>query len=100
MRLRILRSVVLPAPLRPMMPTTSPRLTSNETSFKAQKSSIDGGAPKRVRRLLKTRPKSVRYHIAQCGVTLRPLVANTVFLTDAFSTRITTSDMLSSRPGV
>ena len=30
-RLRIFRSVLLPAPLRPMMPTTSPGWTSNET---------------------------------------------------------------------
>src|SRR5437773_1473093 len=40
MRLRILSSVDLPAPLRPMMPTTSPCLTSKETSFKAQNSSV------------------------------------------------------------
>ena len=36
MRDRIFSSVLLPAPLRPMMPTTSPRLTSKETSFSAQ----------------------------------------------------------------
>src|SRR5947199_8661376 len=36
MRERILRRVVLPAPLRPMRPRTSPSLTSRETSFKAQ----------------------------------------------------------------
>src|ERR1044072_8603398 len=36
MRLRIFSSVLLPAPLRPMMPTTSPFLISNETSFSAQ----------------------------------------------------------------
>ena len=41
MRLRIFSSVLLPAPFRPMMPTTSPRLTSKETSFSAQKSSAD-----------------------------------------------------------
>jgi hypothetical protein len=29
-------SVLLPAPLRPIIPTTSPRWTSKETSFKAQ----------------------------------------------------------------
>ncbi len=33
---RILSSVVLPAPLRPMMPTTSPGAISNETSRRAQ----------------------------------------------------------------
>src|SRR5437660_580599 len=37
MRERILSSVLLPAPLRPMMPTTSPRFTSKLTSFSAQK---------------------------------------------------------------
>ena len=36
MRDRILSSVLLPAPLRPMMPTTSPRVISNETSSSAQ----------------------------------------------------------------
>ena len=36
MRERIFSSVLLPAPLRPMMPTTSPCSTSNETSFSAQ----------------------------------------------------------------
>ena len=35
-RLRIFSSVDLPAPLRPTMPTTSPRPTSNETSLSAQ----------------------------------------------------------------
>ena len=40
MRLRIFSSVLLPAPLRPMMPTTSPGSTSNDTSRSAQKSSI------------------------------------------------------------
>src|SRR5262249_29960521 len=39
-RLRILSNVVLPAPLRPMMPTTSPRFTSNDTSCKAQNSAV------------------------------------------------------------
>src|ERR1035441_1727997 len=41
MRLRIFSSVLLPAPFRPIMPTTSPRLTSKETSLSAQKSSTD-----------------------------------------------------------
>ena len=31
---RIFSSVLLPAPLRPMMPTTSPGCTSNDTSFR------------------------------------------------------------------
>src|SRR5882724_9963305 len=36
MRERILRRVVLPAPLRPMRPRTSPSFTSSETSLSAQ----------------------------------------------------------------
>jgi len=36
MRVRILSSVLLPAPLRPMIPITSPRSTSNVTSLSAQ----------------------------------------------------------------
>ena len=40
MRLRILRRVLLPAPFRPMMPMTSPCLTSKLTSLSAQNSSI------------------------------------------------------------
>jgi hypothetical protein len=40
MRLRILSSVLLPAPFLPMMPTTSPFPTSNDTSRSAQKSSV------------------------------------------------------------
>ena len=39
-RLRIFSRVDLPAPLRPIMPTTSPCLTSKETSLRAQKSSV------------------------------------------------------------
>ena len=39
MRERIFNSVDLPAPLRPMMPSTSPRLTSKLTSLSAQNSS-------------------------------------------------------------
>ena len=38
MRERILSSVLFPAPLRPIMPTASPRLISKLMSFKAQKS--------------------------------------------------------------
>jgi len=46
---RIFSRVLLPAPLRPMlalslaegMPTTSPRLTSNDTSFSAQMVSLE-----------------------------------------------------------
>jgi hypothetical protein len=35
-----LSSVLLPAPFRPMIPTVSPALISNETSFNAQKSRL------------------------------------------------------------
>ena len=38
-RLRIFSNVLLPAPLRPMMPRISPCLTSKFTSFRAQSSS-------------------------------------------------------------
>ena len=44
MRERILSSVLLPAPLRPMMPTTSPRLISKDTSRNAQNSSLGEAA--------------------------------------------------------
>src|SRR2546423_14420525 len=47
MRERIFKSVDFPAPLRPMMPTTSPRLTSKETSFRAQNVSGEAGSGKR-----------------------------------------------------
>ena len=43
MRDRIFSSVLLPAPLRPMMPTTSPRAISNDTSSSAQNSVASGG---------------------------------------------------------
>lgn len=43
MRLRIFSRVLFPAPFRPMMPTTSQRLTSKETSLSAQNSSEVGG---------------------------------------------------------
>ena len=43
MRERILSRVLFPAPLRPMIPTTSPRLTSKETSSRAQKEFSDFG---------------------------------------------------------
>jgi hypothetical protein len=44
-RERILRSVDLPAPLRPRMPRRSPACTSKETSFRAQKSSAPAPLP-------------------------------------------------------
>ena len=42
MRDRILSSVLLPAPFRPITPMTSPRLTSNETSRSAQMNPLSG----------------------------------------------------------
>src|SRR6059058_785847 len=49
MRLRIFSKVLLPVPLRPIMPTTSPFLTSNETfwalkdvSFEVKKGEVVG----------------------------------------------------------
>ena len=53
MRERILSSVLLPAPLRPMMPTTSPSLTSKETSLRAQMVSL---CPDRADRYAETAP--------------------------------------------
>src|SRR3954463_8572284 len=43
-RLRILSSVLLPAPLRPTMPTTSPSWISSDTSLSAQNSSCSARA--------------------------------------------------------
>ena len=43
MRLTIFKRVDLPAPLRPMMPTTSPGWTSKDTSLRAQMVSAEGG---------------------------------------------------------
>ena len=44
MRERIFSSVLLPAPLRPMTPMTSPCATSSETSLSAQKCIVGGAA--------------------------------------------------------
>src|SRR5665213_1758018 len=49
-RLRILRRVLLPAPLRPIRPTTSPLLTSKLTSLRAENRSRGWGAKRRARR--------------------------------------------------
>ena len=42
-RERIFKSVLFPAPLRPMMPSTSPRLTSKDTSRRAHSVSSSVG---------------------------------------------------------
>src|SRR5690348_8028742 len=47
MRERIFRSVLLPAPFAPMMPTTSPTPTVKLTSFSAQNVVVSDGAPPR-----------------------------------------------------
>jgi hypothetical protein len=44
MRASTFNSVLLPAPLRPTIPTTSPRRMLKETSCRAQKSSLPDGA--------------------------------------------------------
>ena len=41
MRERTFKSVDLPAPLRPIIPTLSPRFTSKETSLRAKNSSVE-----------------------------------------------------------
>src|SRR5262249_23121841 len=55
-RLRIFSSVLFPAPLRPMMPTTSPSWMSKSTSFSAQNSSDVARAP--AGRLPRSRPRA------------------------------------------
>src|ERR1700726_1895342 len=67
MRVRIFRSVLLPAPLAPMIPTTSPCSISNETSLSAQNVS-DVDFPVRLKRPTKRRGKLTR---SSCSV-LRP----------------------------
>ena len=89
MRDRIFSSVDLPAPLRPMMPSTSPRLTSKLTSFSAQNSSIVspatiGAAAQHVDGLArKTSRSAARDHVAQRDIALAlGLVADDVFLAE------------------
>jgi len=59
-RARILSSVVLPAPLRPMIPTVSPSATSNEMSRSAQNSSPSSARPRRRRNEFASSSRSVR----------------------------------------
>lgn len=78
MRDRILSSVLLPAPLRPMTPTTSPRLISNETSFGAQIVSEP---------LERWNVRTFKYggdHIAQ-GVMTRLRLVDAIALTEVFN---------------
>ena len=89
MRDRIFSSVDLPAPLRPMMPSTSPRLTSKLTSFSAQNSSVavaahDGAAAQPCRPSVATHcAPSARQHVAQGRIALAlGLVADDVFLAE------------------
>ena len=69
MRERIFSSVLLPAPLRPMKPITSPGCTSKETSRSAQKS-LPLGVP--------GRPASVLDHAAKMMLDLFGEVAVTL----------------------
>ena len=88
MRERILSSVDLPAPLRPMMPSTSPRLTSKLTSLSAQNSSVLSPATMRaaarhVGRAAPGTARGARDHVAQRDVALAlGLVADEVFLAE------------------
>ena len=90
MRDRILSSVILPAPLRPMMPTISPRLISKSTSLSAQNSSISAPVtswrPRIMSRAERARPFAVRVdNVPQRGVAfVRRLVADQVFLAKTF----------------
>ena len=89
MRERIFSSVDLPAPLRPMMPTTSPRLTSKETSFSAQNSSTvvardERAAAQHVAGGAREAARAAGDDVAQRGVALAlGLVADQVFLAEA-----------------
>ena len=91
--LRIFNSVDLPAPFLPLMPTTSPCLTSKLTSLRAQKSSEDGGrrAEDGGRRAeggpeaLGDAFRLVCQDVSQCGVALPVgLVPDSVLLTEVF----------------
>ena len=59
MRLRILSRVLLPAPLRPMMPTTSPFWMSKSTSLSAQNVSVSGLWNGFLRRCIRASPAVV-----------------------------------------
>ena len=69
-RLRIFNSVLLPAPLRPMMPSTSPRLTSKLTSRKRPEfldlvALHDLSAANEIDRLARKIPRLAGDHVAQ-----------------------------------
>ena len=78
-RLRIFSNVDMPAPLRPMMLTTSPCLISKETSLSAQKSSDCG------LRIAKKRFGALGDDVAKRGVTLPLLLMlDAVFFAQIF----------------
>ena len=78
---RIFRSVLLPAPFRPMMPTTSPTRTSKLTSRSAQKSVADVASPPEAAQAL---PRSGRHRYERLAKIRRALrEANRVALADA-----------------
>ena len=88
MRDRILSSVLLPAPLRPMMPTTSPCLTSKETSSqRPDRSSASSAAASPRRSGAQRRRSAVRSAVAQRAVA-RARCADAVLLAEAVATRI------------
>ena len=88
MRERILSNVLLPAPLRPMMPRTSPRLTSKLTSLRAQNSSTVSpttmARPRAIPAALRQRLlRAAGQHVAQRDVALAfGGVADQVFLAE------------------
>ena len=69
--------MLLPAPLRPMMPTTSPCLTSKLTSLSAQNSSTSSPwticRPRTMSAALRAKLRGfARDHIAQRGIGVAP----------------------------
>ena len=88
MRRRIFSNVLLPAPLRPMMPSTSPRLTSKLTSLSAQNSSTVSPAtmarPRAMSAVLRQKLRAPRAkHVAQRDIALAlGRMADHVFLAE------------------
>ena len=98
MRDRILSRVLLPAPLRPMMPTTSPWPTSNETSRSAQIASLEGRPSFRPRQLAHAGRRAVSSEIASRSVLYRACLADAVLLAETFDPdRVEASDDVRKR---
>ena len=89
-RLKILRRVDFPAPLRPIMPIRSPRFTSNDTSFRAQNSSCVLFSDDRaiVRKGADNASAEVFYFLGhdvpQGGVRLSPLLGQEILFPQRF----------------